>query len=61
MEKVGGRWEKMEGHCLIGQSPQWAVVPMQEEEDLKWASAPMILYTNNFICKTQVPYKHFVT
>jgi len=32
----------------------------EEEEDLKRASAPMILYTNNFICKTQVPYKHFV-
>jgi len=23
----------MEGHCLTGQSPQWAVVPMEEEED----------------------------
>jgi len=22
----------MEGHCSTGQSPQWAVVPMQEEE-----------------------------
>ena len=22
----------MEGHCLAGQSPQWAVVPMEEEE-----------------------------
>ena len=24
----------MEGHCSTGQSPQWAVVPMEEEEDL---------------------------
>ena len=24
----------MEGHCLTGQSPQWAVVPMEEEEDM---------------------------
>jgi len=24
--------EKMEGHCSTGQSPQWAVVPMQEGE-----------------------------
>ena len=24
--------EKMEGHCSTGQSPQWAVVPMEEEE-----------------------------
>jgi len=35
MEIVGGRYEKMEGHCLTGQSPQWAVVPMEEEELLK--------------------------
>jgi len=23
----------MEGHCLTGKSPQWAVVPMEEEEE----------------------------
>ena len=22
--------KKMEGHCSMGQSPQWAVVPMEE-------------------------------
>ena len=33
MERVGGRQEKMEGHCLTGQSPQWAVVPIEEEEE----------------------------
>ena len=33
MKRVGGRQEKMEGHCLTGQSPQWAVVPMEEEEE----------------------------
>jgi len=27
------RWEKMEGHCSTGQSPRWAVVPMEEEEE----------------------------
>ena len=32
MERVGGRSEKMEGHCSTGQSPQWAVVPMEEED-----------------------------
>ena len=32
MERVGGRQEKMEGHCSLGQSKQWAVVPMEEEE-----------------------------
>ena len=33
VERVGGRWEIMEGFCSTGQSPQWAVVPMEEEED----------------------------
>ena len=33
MERVGGRQEKMEGHSSTGQSPQWAVVPMEEEEE----------------------------
>ena len=23
----------MDGHCSTGQSPQWAVVPMEEEEE----------------------------
>jgi len=23
----------MEGHCSTGQSPQWVVVPMEEEEE----------------------------
>ena len=23
----------MEGHCSTGQSPQWAVVPMEEKEE----------------------------
>jgi len=31
MERVGGRYETMEGHCSTCQSPQWAVVPMEEE------------------------------
>jgi hypothetical protein len=30
MERVGGRWEKMEENCSTGQRPQWAVVPMEE-------------------------------
>jgi len=24
----------MEGYCSTGQSPQWAVVPMEEEEEI---------------------------
>ena len=35
MDRVGGRWEKMEGHCSTGQSARWAVVPMEEEEDYR--------------------------
>jgi len=30
MERVGDRKGKMEGYCSTGQSPQWAVVPMEE-------------------------------
>ena len=30
MERVGGRYEKMEVHFSTGQSPQWAVVPIEE-------------------------------
>ena len=33
MERIGDRQDKMEGHCSTGQSPQWAAVPMEEEED----------------------------
>jgi hypothetical protein len=34
MEGVGDRQEKMEGYCSTGQSPQWAVVPMEEDISL---------------------------
>jgi hypothetical protein len=33
LERVGDRWKKMEGSCSTGQSPKWAVVPMEEEEE----------------------------
>jgi hypothetical protein len=33
MERVGDRWEKMEGSCSTGQSPQQAAVPVEEEEE----------------------------
>jgi len=32
MNRFGGRYEKMEGHCSTGQSAQWTVVPMEEDE-----------------------------
>jgi hypothetical protein len=31
MERVGDRWRKNGGYCSTGQSPQWAVVPVEEE------------------------------
>jgi len=34
MARAGGRQKKMEGHCSTGQSPQWAVVPMEEKDYL---------------------------
>jgi hypothetical protein len=33
MERVGDRCERMEGCCSTGQSPQWTVVPVDEEEE----------------------------
>jgi hypothetical protein len=33
MERVGDREEKLEGICSTGQSPQWAIVPVEEEEE----------------------------
>jgi hypothetical protein len=41
MERVGDRQEKMEGYCSTGQSPQRAVVPV--EEDMKQKHQ---IYTN---------------
>ena len=33
MERVGDRQGEMERYYLTGQSPQWAVAPMEEEEE----------------------------
>ena len=30
----------MQGHCSTGQSPQWAVVPMEEEEFFHTQTSP---------------------
>jgi hypothetical protein len=34
MERVGDRYEKMEGYCSTGQSPQRAVVPMEKKKKI---------------------------
>jgi hypothetical protein len=36
MERVGDRQEKMEESCSTGQSPQRAVLPIEEEEEEEW-------------------------
>jgi len=39
----------MEGHCSTGESPQWAVVPMEEEEEcnsLIWNDIKAYIYKN---------------
>ena len=40
MEKVGDGQKKMEGCCSTGQSPQRAVVPMEEEEEEVFVNSP---------------------
>jgi hypothetical protein len=35
MERVGDRWENMEGYCSTGQSPQRAVVTVEEEVSIR--------------------------
>jgi hypothetical protein len=47
MERVGNRWEKMEGSCSTGQSPQWAVVQVEEEEE---ENCQYYLRTRSGIC-----------
>ena len=69
MERVGGRQEKMEGHCLTSQSPQWAVAPMEEEEEYiiiplnftaKLAKAQLFFSRSLCLCRKffKVEYKH---
>jgi hypothetical protein len=52
MERVGDRWEKMEGSCSTGRRPQWAVVPV--EEDLK-----ILIYLTGNTLKLHYKYSLF--
>ena len=36
----------MEGHCSTGQSPQWAAVPMEQEEGSSTTFLPYIVNTS---------------
>ena len=33
MERACDGWRQMEGYCATGQSPHWAVVPLEEEQE----------------------------
>jgi hypothetical protein len=56
MERTGDRWEKMEGSCSTGQSPRWAVVPVEEEE-LEYTPRRHTDHTPNV---AQVPLSNFL-
>ena len=56
MARVGGRQEKMEGNCSTGQSPQWAVVPMEER---KKESAQKICIVQMNDSLEPIPYAEF--
>ena len=43
MERVGDRQGKVEGYCSTGQSPQWDVVSMEEEEAVEEAACDFIV------------------
>jgi uncharacterized integral membrane protein len=53
MERVGDRWEKMEGSCSTGQRPQWAVVPV------KLLLLLLLLLLHMFSCKVPVTLLRF--
>jgi len=42
MERAGEGEGKMERYCSTGQSPQWAVAPMEEEEE-EYNPYPLLL------------------
>jgi hypothetical protein len=51
MERFGDRYEKMEGYCSVGQNPQQAVVPVEEEV---WTSSKLQLDHSELQYKTSV-------
>jgi hypothetical protein len=40
----------MEGSCSTGQSPQWAVMPVEEEEEVSLIIAPLIRSGDPYSC-----------
>ena len=46
----------MEGHCSTGQSPQWAVVRMEEEEEEYCVKNIILISLNSLIYCVTVNY-----
>ena len=40
MERAGDGYRQTEGYCSTGQSPHWAVVPLEEEEEEEEEEVP---------------------
>jgi len=45
MERVGDRYGKMERYCSTSQSPQQAVVPTEEEEEVNFRQNSCVAVT----------------
>jgi hypothetical protein len=52
----------MKGSCSTGQSPQWAVVPMEEEEECK-PNIPSVVILSGVYTRTiyHMPFRHVHT
>jgi hypothetical protein len=50
----------MEGHCLTGQSPQWAVAPMEEEQQKDYNNLPVIHIKYFNLFKTWIIIRSFL-
>jgi hypothetical protein len=49
MERVGDRYEKMEGYGSTGQSPQRAVVPMEKEKMIGPSSGETTVFLRHLV------------
>ena len=48
----------MEGYCSTGQSPQWAVVPMEEKEEERSTKRQRCGRVQNILIKVRKRIKH---
>jgi len=52
-------WRVFEGYCSTGQSPQWAVVPMEgEEKECEKHGLPCACYNESCKCSTALSVDH---